>query len=214
LPRAILLDVLLPGIDGWEVLRTLKRDPRTRDVPVVIVTVVDEHQVGLALGAVDYFVKPIDREMLLSRLARHALLPAGTPPLRVLVIDDDPASREVMTSHLTAARFEVVTAPDGAGGLRLAHEQQFDLIICDLLMPDVDGFTVIAALTADPATRHTAILVLTAHDLTESEKDRLNGKVLGTIRKGDHAQEGLATWLARISARTPVSSVDSPAGRP
>jgi len=199
-PDAILLDVLLPGVDGWEVLRELKRDEQVRDIPVVIVTVVDEQEVGLALGAVDYFVKPIDRESLLDRLARHDIHPSRDTATTVLAIDDDRATLDLVEVNLRQEGFGVVTAASGIEGIRLAGNQHFDLVICDLLMPGVDGFAVISALCADAATRDTPILVLTAHDLTERDKARLNGRILGIMRKGDAVQAELRDWLQRLTA--------------
>ncbi|HSK52108.1 MAG TPA: ATP-binding protein, partial [Clostridia bacterium] len=119
-PAAILLDVLLPKIDGWEVLRRLKSDPRVRDVPVVIVTVVDERNVGLALGAVDYFVKPIERDALLARLERHTFLAkVRYQPVDVLAIDDDPVALDMIDATLAPFGFAVHRARSGQEGLHL-----------------------------------------------------------------------------------------------
>jgi CheY-like chemotaxis protein/anti-sigma regulatory factor (Ser/Thr protein kinase) len=199
-PQAIVLDVLLPGIDGWEVLRRLKRDPAVRDIPVVIVTVVDEQEVGLDLGAVDYFVKPIDRELLLDRLSTLALIPPSVAPSsKVLVIDDDPGTRQIVTTNLTQRGYEVVTAATGVEGLRVARSQQFDLIICDLVMPDMDGYSVIAALNADFGSPHCPIVVFTAHDVADTDRGRLEGRVLGVVQKGEAAQAGLREWVEWIT---------------
>jgi CheY-like chemotaxis protein len=195
-PDAILLDLVLPGIDGWEVLRRLKLDDALKDIPVVITTVVDEHDVGLALGAVDYLVKPIDKHTLLARLGRHGLLSAGDDGTAVLVIDDDPATLKIVEASLAQRDVRAVTTTSGADGLRLAQRGRFRLIICDLLMPEIDGFTVIAALADNPATRQVPVLVITAHELTEPDKARLSGKILGVIRKGEALQDGLLDWLA------------------
>ena len=111
---AILLDVLLPGIDGWEVLRRLKADARLRDIPVVIVTVVDERDVGLALGAVDYLVKPIDRDALLASLGRLTLTTkVQSRSVRILVVDDEPATLDMLEQTLGEAGFEVTRATGG-----------------------------------------------------------------------------------------------------
>jgi len=214
LPDAIILDVLLPGMDGWEVLRHLKQDSRVCDIPVVMVSVVDDEDVGLALGAVDYFVKPIDRDKLLARLGRLSLVDwnaAAEQPMRVLAVDDDPATLAVIEASLAAEGIAVVTAGNGTDGLRLAREQHFDLVICDLLMPDIDGFTVISALDGDPATRQTPVLVVTAHDLTDADKARLNGKILGVLQKGQNLQDGLRRWLSKTTsaAAESVRSADS-----
>jgi signal transduction histidine kinase/CheY-like chemotaxis protein len=201
-PDAILLDLLLPGIDGWEVLRRLKLDDTLRDIPVVIVTVLDEQDVGLALGAVDYLVKPIDRHTLLARLARHGLLPAPETPATVLVIDDDPATLTIVEASLAPHGVRVLTAGTGADGLRLARRGEVDLILCDLLMPEMDGFTVIAELADDPVTRRVPVLVITAHELSAADKTRLGGKILGVISKGEALHEGLRDWLM-LATRAP-----------
>ena len=207
-PVAILLDILLPRIDGWEVLRRLKSEPTVRDVPVVIVTVVDERNVGLALGAVDYFVKPIEREALLARLARHTFLAkVRTRPVGIVAIDDDPAALDMIDATLSPYGFAIHRAGSGQLGLDLAAAVRPDLVICDLLMPGLDGFEVVRRLHEDPATSTIPILVLTAHGLTEAEKARLNGQILGVVDKGDSAALRLREWLARVLpdiAKAPV----------
>jgi len=199
-PDAIILDVLLPGTDGWEVLRELKADPDVRDVPVIIVTVVDERGLGLALGAVDYFLKPVDRTALLDRLARYTFTTkVKTGPVRILAVDDDPAALDLIDSALAPEGFEIVRASGGREGIDRATEQPFDLVVCDLLMPDVDGFDVVTALKGDVSTREVPILILTAHTITDAEKARLNGQILGIVDKGDEAAAGLLRWLGRLT---------------
>jgi signal transduction histidine kinase/DNA-binding response OmpR family regulator len=206
-PAAIVLDVILPGIDGWEVLRRLKLDERTRDVPVVMVTVVDEQEVGLALGAVDYLVKPIDPQALISVLARHVL--TGRPsddagPLVALVVDDDSSTRELLTQCLDGNGIDVVSASGGAEALQIARARRFDVVLCDLMMPDVDGFTVIAELRNDPRTCQVPILVVTGQDLSEADKGRLNGHILGIVEKGGSLESGIREWLRRVVPATPT----------
>ena len=197
-PAAILLDVLLPGMDGWEVLRRLKADPDLRAIPIVIVTVVDEKDVGLALGAVDYIVKPIDRDALLASLGRIGLLPISqTRTVRILAVDDEPAALDMLSETLRPAGFDVVRAEGGMAAIAMARAERPDLVICDLVMPDLDGFGVVAALKADPATAAIPIIILTGYDLTAADKRRLNGKVLRIVSKGSEAQAGLRAWLIR-----------------
>ena len=197
-PSAILLDVLLPGIDGWDTLRRLKADADLRDIPVVIVTVVEEREVGLALGAADYLVKPIEREALLGALMRLNMpLASERGPTRVLAVDDDPAALATVDAVLTPAGFTVQRATGGRDGVALARSEAPDLVICDLVMPDLDGFGVVGALKADPKTRDIPILILTAHDLTSDDRQRLAGKVMAIVEKGSDAQAGLRAWLAR-----------------
>jgi signal transduction histidine kinase/CheY-like chemotaxis protein len=198
-PVAIVLDILLPGIDGWEVLRRLKSDEQLRDLPVIIATVVDERGVGLALGAVDYLVKPIDPQALVHRLERYTFISAAnTRPASVLAIDDDDASLDIIESTLRPLGIAVRRASSGAEGLRLARTHGADLVICDLMMPDVDGFEVVGQLNESVATSSIPILVLTAHDLSHADKERLNGRVLGIASKTAVGANGLSDWLSRV----------------
>ncbi|MGZ8437784.1 MAG: response regulator, partial [Candidatus Limnocylindrales bacterium] len=198
-PAAVILDVLLPGIDGWEVLRRLKADDRTHDVPVIIVTVVDEREVGLALGAADYLVKPIHREALLHCLARYVVTGTDTGQTRrVLVVDDEAAALALIRAVLEPEGYEVVTVQGGRAALEWAREGQLvDLVVCDLVMPEVDGFEVITALKRERRTADVPIVVCTAHDLSSEQKARLNGQILGIVAKGQDARLGLLDWLSR-----------------
>ena len=199
-PAAIVLDVLLPGLDGWEVLRRLKAESVLRDVPVIIVTVVDERGIGLALGAVDYLVKPIQRDALIACLARHTLTSkVRQRRVRILAVDDEPGGLALIRAALEPDGFEVVDATGGREALALMRGNGIDLVVCDLAMPDMDGFEVIAALKADPKTAGVPILVCTARDLSAADKDRLNGQIVGTVVKGVDARDGLRGWLARVA---------------
>jgi signal transduction histidine kinase/CheY-like chemotaxis protein len=210
-PGAIVLDVLLPGVDGWEALRRLKADPAVRDIPVIMLTVVDERDVGLALGAVDYLVKPIQRAALLASLARFAPRPSSAGlPLRVLAIDDEPSALDLIRSTLEPAGFAVRGVTSGREALDLVNRERFDLIICDLVMPVLDGFDVIAALKADARTAHIPILVCTARDLTDADKDRLNGQILGIATKGTDGRDGLRQWLDRAAKPVAAAAAASP----
>lgn len=197
-PAAILLDVVLPGLDGWEVLRRLKADPELQDIPVLMITVVDERDVGMALGAVDYLIKPIERNALLEALRRHVPAVLTAQP-RVLAVDDNAASRALVNAALAATGCEVVLASGGREAIHAASEGRFDLVICDLVMPDIDGFEVVAQLKAAAATRETPILILTGHTITAEDKARLNGKIVGICEKGSDAPERLRQWLARAA---------------
>jgi CheY-like chemotaxis protein len=204
IPDAIILDVLLPDLDGWEVLRRLKTDEVVRDVPVIIVTVVDEREIGLALGAADYLVKPVDRSMLLEVLGRYTFTTKVlTQAIHVLAVDDDPAALDLIDAALKPDGFDVVRASGGREALDIARSTDIDLVICDILMPDVDGFEVVTGLRADPRTTDVPILILTGHELTDAEKSRLNGKILGVVAKGDSARDGLRAWLRRTIRAAP-----------
>jgi CheY-like chemotaxis protein len=199
-PVAVLLDVLVPRIDGWEVLRRLKAEPGLKDVPVVMVTVVDERDVGLALGAVDYLVKPLQRDALLACLARLGLDAASAydRTATVLTVDDEPAALDLIDGYLAGTGIDVLRAEDGLAAIEIARARDVDLVICDLLMPGLDGFGVVAELKADTSTAAIPIIICTAHDLTAEQKSRLHGQILGIVSKGPTARDGLRGWLSRI----------------
>ena len=200
-PGAIILDVLLPGIDGWEVLRRLKVDPALRDVPVMVATVIDERNVAMNLGAVDYFVKPVRRDALLARLATYTFTTkVKERNIRVLVIDDDRVARDLVANALRPEGFEVITAASGKEGLALARERPPDLVICDLVMPEMDGFEVVSRLADSDMPKDVPILILTGQDLTSADRERLNGKVAAVMAKDGDPRPALATWLRRAAA--------------
>jgi signal transduction histidine kinase/DNA-binding response OmpR family regulator len=207
LPAAIILDILLPAIDGWEVLRRLKGDPLLRDIPVIVVTVVDEREIGLALGAIDYLVKPIQRSALVGCLERIIPISGGRGRRqRILAVDDEPAALAFIAATLEGDRYEVVRASGGREGVERAREGGIDLIVCDLVMPDLDGFGVIAALRSDPGTADIPIVICTAHELTDEDRVRLRGNVLAIVTKGVDARDGLRAWLAQTAVHTRVAS--------
>jgi CheY-like chemotaxis protein len=171
-PFAITLDISLPKLDGWSVLNALKREPSTAQIPVIVVSIVDNRDFGLVLGATDYLVKPIDHERLravlrgLDGLRRPA---DGT----VLVVDDDPALRDVLSSLLAEDGWRVATASDGEAALSAVERERPTAMVLDLMMPRVDGFEVLRTLREQPATRDLPVIVVTAKDLTEDDRQRL-----------------------------------------
>lgn len=204
-PNAILLDILLPDIDGWDLLQRLKLEDATRDVPVVVVSVVDDRTLGLALGAVDYFVKPVSREMLLASLGRLTFTTkVRSRAITVLVVDADQGAWEGYRSLLEPEGFTIVTASDAASGMAIASERHPDLILLDVLLPDADGLMLIGRLRADPATRDIPIWLTTPTSLSESDKARLNGNVLGVAERGEPALAALRTWL-ELPPRKPAT---------
>jgi CheY-like chemotaxis protein len=190
------------------------------DIPVLMITVVDEQHVGLALGAVDYLVKPLERSALLAALGRHFPPAVAGRRRRVLAVDDDDAALALVRATLEGEGCDVVLAGGGREAIYAARDGEFDLIICDLVMPDLDGFEVVAQLKAAAPTRETPILILTGQPLDERDKARLNGKIVGICEKGRDAAEHLRSWLARVgagagarSANAAQASSSAPAGQ-
>jgi PAS domain S-box-containing protein len=204
-PVAITLDILLPEVDGWEVLNRLKADEATRNIPVVVVSVVDNPALGRALGAFDYFVKPVDGKALLSRLSQYTFSDkAKSEPVRVLVVDDEPANLDLLEALLEPAGFAVLRARSGQEGIDLGKSQLPDLILLDLIMPGLTGFDVVEALRAEKATRSIPIMVLTAKTLTDDDKSALNGQVAAIFHRNSLAGTELTTWLQGIVAKRRV----------
>ncbi len=200
-PAAITLDIILPEVDGWEVITRLKSDERTSRIPIVVVSVVDNPELGLALGAIDYLVKPIEANDLIERLNRFNLKRASAMEnLRVLVVDDEPANRTLLTKVLEPAGFTVLPASGGREAIELAKSIKPDFVILDLMMPEVTGFDVVEALRADESTRDTPIMVLTATSLTEADKRLLNGRVSKILSRGSVATTDIVGLLKRVVA--------------
>ncbi|HEU4349792.1 MAG TPA: response regulator [Actinoplanes sp.] len=208
-PDAIVLDVTLPGIDGWEVIRRLKADKRLAGIPVFFASIVDERQAGLALGASDFFVKPVDQAALLGALARSV---AARPVPRVLVVDHDDEVRRSIEEGLRAGGADVVACGDGRDGLAISRTGHFDLIVCDMQTTDVDGFSLLAAVEKDPATRHTPALGLTAAAGADPSDA---GPLVATAMAGGvlaEAMAGGAGWatLAPLLGARQVRREDNP----
>ena len=195
-PDAVLLDIMLPDLDGWEILQRLKGDPATRTVPVMVVSVVDDRQLGLALGAIDYLVKPVSRELLLEAIGRLTFTTkVRTRTVTILVIDADQDALGRYRQLLEPDGFKVIAAHDGAGGRQRAVEDKPDLILLDALLPDVDGFELTSELRNDPATASIPIWVMAPGGIAPDLKARLNGNVQGVLVRGDDALDSLRGWL-------------------
>jgi signal transduction histidine kinase/CheY-like chemotaxis protein len=178
-PVAIVLDVLLEGEHSWDLLRELKLDPATRDIPVYVVTVVDNRQKALALGADGFQAKPIDRMWLLEQLN---LIATGKAHPRVLIIDDDETSRYLVRTILANTGCEMWEADGGVEGVRLAKEYGPDIVILDLAMPDLNGFEVLRELNRDPQTSKSRVIIHTSKSVGDQEYSRF-GQALEVIPK-------------------------------
>ena len=204
-PVAITLDILLPEIDGWEVLTRLKEHEATRNIPVVVVSVVDNPSLGRALGAVDYFVKPVDGKGLLSRLERYTFTSRQeNEQVKVLVIDDEQSNLDLIEDLLEPAGFSVLRANDGQRGIESARFHRPDLILLDLMMPGLTGFDVVERLRTDDETRTIPVMILTAKTLTDDDKRTLNGHVAAIFERNSVAGPELVEWLRGIALKTTV----------
>jgi len=204
-PAGVILDILLPGIDGWEVLARLKADPRTAPIPVIVVSMLDERGRGFALGAAEYLVKPVGKEQLLAAVYRAAAMPEREHT--VVAIDDDPLAIELVRASLEPEGWTVLGAPTGQEGLALIRERQPSVVLLDLLMPGMDGFEVVEALRAEPGTKSVPVVILTSKSMTPQDKERLRGRITYVARKTEFDLSGLAGLLrwASTSRQSPAS---------
>jgi len=200
-PYAITLDVMMPGENGWSVIRRLKADPETRDIPVIICSILSDRDKGLSMGVTDYLVKPISEHDLLEALERVEIDRSG----HVLVVDDNPDDRKLLRRILENGEFEVLEAGGGKAAIELIHDDPPELVILDLMMPDVDGFAVLEHLKGNPVTRQIPVIVVTAKELTPEMRVRLQQRVESLLQKGLFDQEQLlsdvSAALDRLSSR-------------
>jgi signal transduction histidine kinase/DNA-binding response OmpR family regulator/putative methionine-R-sulfoxide reductase with GAF domain len=210
-PAAVTLDVMMPDLDGWTVLAALKGDPDLADIPVILVTILDEQTRGYALGATEYLVKPVDRERLagiLRTLCRDRVTPCA------LVVEDDETTRSMLCQTLERDGFGVAQAENGRDALARVAEQRPDVIVLDLAMPEMNGFEFLDVLRRNPVWRGIPVVVLTAMDLSAEERRLLNGAVERIFQKGaygrdrllDEIRQALASAVARQGARTPSAA--------
>jgi CheY-like chemotaxis protein/anti-sigma regulatory factor (Ser/Thr protein kinase) len=202
-PSAIVLDILLPHVDGWDFLARAKADPAIAAIPVVIVSMLDERGKGFALGAADYLVKPVLREALLATLERvtqHDL--AARRGARVLAIDDDPMALELIDAILRPEGYTVLKATGGADGIQLARLEHPGLVILDLLMPEMDGFAVVERLRGDSTTADIPIVILTSRGMAQEDKDRLNGQITLLAHKGEFSRIAFADIVRSLCPAT------------
>jgi signal transduction histidine kinase/DNA-binding response OmpR family regulator/putative methionine-R-sulfoxide reductase with GAF domain len=207
-PYAITLDVMMPGEDGWSVIRRLKADPETRDIPVIICSILSDRDKGLSMGVADYLVKPISEDDLLEALERVEIDPGG----HVLVVDDNPDDRKLLRRILENGSFHVVEAEGGEVAIEHIHDDPPSLIVLDLMMPDVDGFAVLEHLKGNQVTRQIPVVVVTAKELTPEMRLQLQQRVESLLQKGLFDQEQLLSdvsmALERLSDRHGAKDVD------
>jgi CheY-like chemotaxis protein len=203
----ITLDIMLPNMDGWEFLERIKQAPLLARVPVVIISIIVDHSRGFALGAAAVMQKPISRKELCDSLVGLGLFPRSSgQTLKVLVVDDDRKAVDLIALRLQGLATTIFEAGGGADAITLAREELPDLIVLDLMMPDVSGFDVVEALHQHPATACIPIVVVTAKELTVFERSRLQEHVSTIMEKGRFDGERFAREVRRaMSGRRVVA---------
>jgi len=181
-PDAILLDVMMPGMDGWMVLSSLKNETDLAMIPVIIVSIIEDKNLGYSLGAASYLTKPINREQLQTVLNKY--LDIDQPGQRILLVEDDSVTQQMINSLLHRAGFVVLKATNGRSALEQLHHQRADLILLDLMMPEMDGFELVTRLQENPQWRTIPVVVLTAKDITQADRQVLNNHVTSIFEKG------------------------------
>ena len=185
-PDVITLDIMMPGMDGWAVLSKLKADPVLAAIPVVVATIIDDRNLSVSLGAAGYITKPIDREHL-SEVVRRV---RSTPGLKnVLIVEDDADARKLMRRLFEKEGWSVAEAENGSVALAAIESSPPSLVLLDLMMPVMDGFEFIEQLRKRSTGRDIPVVVHTAKDLTDQDRQRLRGSVDNVLQKGGHTNE-------------------------
>jgi len=195
-PDVITLDAMMPGMDGWAVLAALKADPDVSDIPVIMLTMVDDKNLGYALGAAEYLTKPIERQRLVSLLKKYRH--DHSPFNNVLIVEDDPSSRRTLRQMLEKEGFEAAEAENGRVALEHVARSRPSLILLDLMMPKMDGFELVADLRSREEWRDIPVVVLTAKEITHEDRQRLNGYVTQIIQKGANSRDALLAEVRNL----------------
>jgi signal transduction histidine kinase/DNA-binding response OmpR family regulator/HAMP domain-containing protein len=202
-PIAITLDVMMPDLDGWSVLAALRQDADLAEIPVIMITILDEHRRGVALGAAGYLTKPIDRERLHRMVSRFR---ASARPTRVLLVDDDKDQRDRLRGWLDGEQWVVQEAANGREALTRLQADKPDVILLDLMMPEMDGFAVVAALQKEPRWCDIPVIVITARDLDAKDRERLNSGVQSVLVKEMFRPGELVERIRHLVQGKPVVS--------
>lgn len=198
-PSIITLDMIMPIKDGWQVLKELKRHPICKNIPIIIISITDEKKLGFSMGAVDYFVKPVNREELLLAIRKIPMKSTEQKSHpKVLIIDDDRTAAELIQVMLEAEGYEVIKTMNGKEGVRLAGSECPDLIILDLIMPDISGFNVAYQLKQQLATRNTPIIILTSMEVDEETKEQMQGFISTIMSKSRFTKKDLLREINTI----------------
>ncbi len=197
-PSVVILDVVMPGMDGWAVLSELKSDPELAQIPVIVATILDDRDIGFALGAADFVNKPLERGRLLELVEAHC---GGRRTQPILIVDDDPSARETVRRTLRKEQWSVVEAENGRVALERLAEGVPGLILLDLLMPEMDGFEFVERLREREEWKEIPVVVITAKSLTQADHERLDLCVERVIQKGAFSRADLLREVSRLVSR-------------
>ena len=197
-PDVVTLDVLMPQIDGWAVLSAMKEDAALAEIPVIMVTIVDNQSIGFSLGAADYLIKPINRDRLVRAVEKCCV---RGDRRRVLIVEDDAPTSELMERALLEIDCTVTQAENGRVGLERLNEAPPDAILLDLMMPEMDGFEFIARVRAESRWRGIPVIVVTAKILNAEDLARLNGQVQRLVHKGEYSGKAVLAALDELVPR-------------
>lgn len=194
-PQAITLDVMMSGMDGWSVLTALKANPDTANIPVVMMTMVNDRNLGYALGAAEYVLKPIDQQKLEAIVGKFK--PVSDSEF-ILVVEDDPGIREMLCRQLRKANWQVLEASNGREALNKLKTCTPGLILSDLMMPEMDGFELVHQLRQNEQWRSIPVIILTAKSITPEDRQKLNGEVSKIFEKGSYQRSILFDEVGRL----------------
>jgi CheY-like chemotaxis protein len=196
-PDAITLDVLMPGGNGFETLVALRKTPETTNIPIIIVSIVDQKQVGFALGAADYLIKPVRKAALLQSIRKHVPSRADDDSA-ILLVDDDLKILELLEETLRSAGYETQSVQNGTRALEVLSSKLVGAVLLDLLMPGMDGFEVIRHIRREVTLAHLPIVVMTAKTLTREELALLSRETQALFQKSGSWQQELIVEVGRV----------------
>ncbi|TNE43336.1 MAG: response regulator [Deltaproteobacteria bacterium] len=203
LPFAITLDVMMQGMDGWTVLGKLKENPELAETPVIMVTIVDDFQKGYALGASEFLTKPFDREAILATLQKYQ---PKQKPWDVVIVEDDTNSRDLLVTIMEKAGWNTREAENGLLALEALQEKTPDLILLDLMMPEMDGFEFLEEMRKEEAFRHIPTIIITAKEITPEDRQRLSGYLQNILAKGGFTKEQLFAEIRSLVSTSASST--------
>jgi CheY-like chemotaxis protein len=200
-PDVITLDVMMPGKDGWTVLAALKSDPEIASIPVIMMTITSDTNLGYSLGASDFLTKPIERENLLTVLRRFS---KHGGKVTALVVEDDDKTRQMLGRMVEKEGWGVAEAANGAAALAMMRTMTPDIILLDLMMPEMNGFQFLQEIRKQPAWRSIPVVVITAMDLSVDEREQLSMQVHQIMQKGAYNRDQLLTEIRDLVATRPT----------